>query len=637
MRRWRRGWGAGVATIANLAVMISANTVNLVSGLAGAERSLLGFGSQLGRITQQVSGMQLLGGSFLLGAAAVGVNAAAQAESAEASFTQLLGSGDQAQTMLQQLRQFAATTPFELPTVRAGAQQLLNYGFAAEDALGMLRIVGDAAAMSPDGMEQGLERVIRALGQMRGRGKVSAQEMLQLTEAGIASWHMLAEGMGVTVAEAQERVTQGTVSAATGIASILYGIQTKFGGQMQKQSETLVGLWSNLKDSVTMALGEIATLAMPILKWLTKSVAWVFDRAASGARMVQNLFSGRWALHDPVPAGQVGDQSAATIARVQQAAAQEAQAQSTRELAASVADLEAKLREEARTFGQSAAAQQEYALKAKGATDAQLGQVRALNAHLERLREREKLAGRVKELLETPESRLQQQLEELTRAQNAGLLQWDDYNRLYDKAKADHFAGTEAGKLAADVAAAERELRKQAATFGMTAEAARLYDFAQRGATAAQLAQLKALQEQTAALEEQKKVAEEAAQRHERLAESLKTPVEELRERLSELEEALQAGAISRQQYLFGMGKALDLAGGQEQKQGDRFAGVIERGSREAYSALLASRSVGNSKPAERTNELLAQLNGGVAKMVENGERMERALKDRQLALTNLD
>jgi tape measure domain-containing protein len=111
---------------------------------------------------------------------------------------------------------FAAKTPFEFSQVSQAAQKFIAFGFSAEQVIPTLTAVGDAAAGVGLGAE-GINRITLALGQMAAKSKVQAGEMMQLTETGIPAWKMLADQIGVSVPEAMDRVSKGTIDAATAL------------------------------------------------------------------------------------------------------------------------------------------------------------------------------------------------------------------------------------------------------------------------------------------------------------------------------------------------------------------------------------------------------------------------------------
>jgi phage tail tape-measure protein len=100
-------------------------------------------------------------------------------EQAEIGFTTMLGSAEAARKQLGDLASFAEKTPFEFPDTITGARRLMALGFAAKDVIPMLTAVGDATA-ALGGNADMLDRLTMALGQMRTKGKVSAEEMMQL-------------------------------------------------------------------------------------------------------------------------------------------------------------------------------------------------------------------------------------------------------------------------------------------------------------------------------------------------------------------------------------------------------------------------------------------------------------------------
>lgn len=193
------------------------------------------------------------------GAVAIGkfaIETASAAETSEISFTTMLGSEEAALDMMEQLADFAAHTPFELSGLQTATRQLLAYGFQAEEVVPMLTAVGDATAALGTG-QAGIESVTRALGQMQTRGKASAEEMLQLTEAGIPAWEYLARAIGTDTAGAMAAVSAGAVDADTAIAALTAGMEEDFGGMMESQSKTVAGLMSNLSDAIQQPLMEL--------------------------------------------------------------------------------------------------------------------------------------------------------------------------------------------------------------------------------------------------------------------------------------------------------------------------------------------------------------------------------------------
>jgi tape measure domain-containing protein len=190
---------------------------------------------------------------------------AGKLEQVKIGFTTMLGSAQKADAFIQKLRDFAAATPFQFTDLTTASQRLLAFGFSAEKIVPMLTAVGDAVAGLGGGSEK-IQAVTLALGQMQAKGKVSAQEMMQLTEAGVSAWDYLAKSIGKSVPEAMKMAEQGAIAAGPAIEGIIAGMNEKFGGLMAAQSQTLLGLASTVKDNLEAALTDLGTVLMPAAK-----------------------------------------------------------------------------------------------------------------------------------------------------------------------------------------------------------------------------------------------------------------------------------------------------------------------------------------------------------------------------------
>lgn len=189
----------------------------------------------------------------LRGMIAEGVRLNASAEQSAVAFTTLLKSGEAAQAFLEELRQFAAATPFEFPELQDAARKLLAFGFEAKEIIPLLTSVGDAVGALGGGAEE-INRVVFAIGQMQTKGKVANEELLQLAELGIPVYQILGDAFGKTTNEIQDMVSRGLVPAEAGIAALTKGMDQMFGGAMIAQAQTFNGILSTLKDNLSLAL-----------------------------------------------------------------------------------------------------------------------------------------------------------------------------------------------------------------------------------------------------------------------------------------------------------------------------------------------------------------------------------------------
>lgn len=239
-----------MGTVASLQVVVGAKIDGLRKEIDSAQKILKQkFGSKGLGISE--SSLEVLGGLGLAiaGIGAASVKAAADMEQTRKAFTTLLKDATLAKDFLAELETFAANTPFELPGLLQTSKKMLAFGFTANQVIPILTAVGDSAAALGMGQD-GIDRLTIAIGQMQAKGKVSAEEMLQLAEAGVPAWQMLADAMGTSIPQAMKMAEKGMIDSATGIQAIISGMNSKFGGMMQEQSSTINGMLSNIKDSI---------------------------------------------------------------------------------------------------------------------------------------------------------------------------------------------------------------------------------------------------------------------------------------------------------------------------------------------------------------------------------------------------
>lgn len=256
-----------MATVAELLVRIGGDSSGLRREINNSQRQLRrAFGPEALELSEGAAGLL---GALAVAMGAVGVAAVKMSSDyavAKTAFTTLLGSAEEADTMLRDLATFAADTPFELPGLIQSAKKLMAFQFAAEDIIPIMSAVGDAVSLVGGGQEA-IDGIVRALGQISAKGKLSAEEMNQLSELGINGWKYIANEMGISTAEVMKLSEQGAVDATTAINAVVKGMQTNFTGGMDAMAKTVPGLLSTIKDNAGMVLkdiGEKITVALDL-------------------------------------------------------------------------------------------------------------------------------------------------------------------------------------------------------------------------------------------------------------------------------------------------------------------------------------------------------------------------------------
>ena len=270
-----------MAGFKDLIVKIGADTSGLAKGVDAAT-------AKLGGLRAAGEGLVTIGAGLSAGLTApiVAMGAAAltaggQMEQARVSFTTMLGSAEKSAAFLKDLENFAKSTPFQFDGLVTASKQMLAFGFASEDIIPNLTAVGDAIA-AVGGGEEAIQGVIRALGQMSAKGKVSAEEINQLSERGIGAWKYLASEAGVSIAEIQKLAEKGALDAGVAIKTIVEGMGREFGGIMSEQSEKLLGRIANLQDTFGQSLTRLGEALIPFANQAVDLAVQMAD-AFSGA------------------------------------------------------------------------------------------------------------------------------------------------------------------------------------------------------------------------------------------------------------------------------------------------------------------------------------------------------------------
>lgn len=193
----------------------------------------------------------------------------------EVAFNTMLGSKEQADTLMSQLVRTAAITPFDLQGVANGAKQLLAYGTAAEDVNGTLVRLGDIAA----GLSIPLNDLVWLYGTTMTQGRLFTQDLRQFQGRGIPLADELAEQFGVAKDKVGELVTAGKV----GFPEVQKAIEamtnegSKFGGLMEDQSKTITGQISNIEDAIATMFNQIGKENESVINSALSGVSYLVE------------------------------------------------------------------------------------------------------------------------------------------------------------------------------------------------------------------------------------------------------------------------------------------------------------------------------------------------------------------------
>lgn len=179
----------------------------------------------------------------------------AEQEQTEIAFEALIGNAELAQKTLGDLRKFAAETPFESPEIMAAAKQMIAFGESANNIVPTMKALGDVSA----GLNIPLGQLTYLYGTLKAQGRAMTVDINQFAMRGIPIWKELEKITGKSNAELRKMVEEGQVGFPL-VEQAFKNMTAEgglFHGQLEKQSQSLLGLFSTLKDNVGMALADI--------------------------------------------------------------------------------------------------------------------------------------------------------------------------------------------------------------------------------------------------------------------------------------------------------------------------------------------------------------------------------------------
>lgn len=290
-------------------------TTGDLSGSVGTAVQGLG---RLASVATAVVGIAAgIGGAFVSVTASIARSVAEMVrfrESSVTTFGVLLGgqgAGGIARTGAAAFRQtqaIARLTPGSERDINTARQQAITAGFrGAEEQRVLAASLDVGALMQNDPTAQG--RFVRALGQIRGRGALQAEELNQLAEVGVSRqgiFSAIARSRGMTGTETennraiQDLMRQGRITSSEGINAALASVQqttgSRLGGFAVARGGGLAGAISNLEESLFGLVTGINQLEnLPGVRAFTASITAIanaFNGSSEAGQKLQRSVGG---------------------------------------------------------------------------------------------------------------------------------------------------------------------------------------------------------------------------------------------------------------------------------------------------------------------------------------------------------
>ena len=261
--------GPGIASAKRNIEGLGKGAASAASGFSTMEKAIIGVGAAAAGLTaaagfgvlkmaqgalQSYAAYERLGQSIN----ALTAKQALLSGSANTMTQALAQTKQQSKELLGWIEKLAIESPFRQDDVANAFRLAMALGFNTKEAQRLTgAMLNFATATGASG--QTIEQINRALGQMRTKGKVSLEEVNQLTEAGVDAMRILSDATGKTGQALYKDIEKGAVSADLAINAIIADTEKLYAGAGAASAGTFAGMLSSLQEVQDIVGRELFT------------------------------------------------------------------------------------------------------------------------------------------------------------------------------------------------------------------------------------------------------------------------------------------------------------------------------------------------------------------------------------------
>jgi hypothetical protein len=196
-----------------------------------------------------------------------------QAERQQVAFETFFKSAEKAKQIRKDLIDFAAKTPFQVPEVIESAKALAAKGIAYEKIIPTIKRIGEIAA----GADKPLGQLLFVYGQVKDQGRAFAQDLNQITNAGI-SIEDIAKALNLSTKQVKTFVSEGkfgfdelnkVITAVTSEGGRFYGLMDKLGGttavKLSNVADVFTKVYTSIYNGISPALAAVLDVIVGLL------------------------------------------------------------------------------------------------------------------------------------------------------------------------------------------------------------------------------------------------------------------------------------------------------------------------------------------------------------------------------------
>jgi len=261
------------------------------AGVERVDRSMSKLSSNIMGVAKTAFNIAAIGIGGIAASVTLFTREFSKIEDAEAAFTPLMGGAKRAKELVDALNETSASTPFQFENLADTANQLLPImNGNIEKTIKTIRMLGDTSG----GNAQKLDSITRGFTKAMLKGKVDLESLNMIGEAGVPIFQQLASVMGTEVNESffkmisAGKVTTQQLTKAFEKMTSEGGI---FFGGMEIASKTTSGLWSTLKDNISLTAAEIGSVLSPVVKDLLGNSISIAQKVRDWVKANKELIS----------------------------------------------------------------------------------------------------------------------------------------------------------------------------------------------------------------------------------------------------------------------------------------------------------------------------------------------------------
>lgn len=217
--------------------------------------------------------------------------------------------GDGAQDALRDAEELSDFLGTDLHETVSALQSMMAQGFGARESRTLFQGLADLQTINP---AANISSLTLAIGQIRSKGRLMAEELMQLTEAGLnrgAVLEQIGAARGLSgdrnsiVRQVEQLMSGGRVGSDEALRAIMSSISAttgqEIGGLARSASQGLPGLLTRLENApqrIFAAIASDSTGAFSDLEELLRSVTGFLDPASQGFRDFISIASGAFSV-----------------------------------------------------------------------------------------------------------------------------------------------------------------------------------------------------------------------------------------------------------------------------------------------------------------------------------------------------